>query len=436
MAKQKQTTKSSKRYRYSSFKARIDDLKIEPARNLEKRVHDYVESSHFLASFDQWKEINLSAKFTEFTGEIERDVQTLPQILYHDEKIFNSLVSFIDMHDEFSLQPLLDLLAQFCHDLGPDFLKFYEKAIETLINLLDAAIEFESSNVFEWGFNCLAYIFKYLSKFLVKKLVLTCDLLIPLLSHTKEYLSRFSAEALSFLVRKAPISNLSEFVRSVFGKLEGDNEQTNLYEGLLILFTESMTSTQETLHSKAKVIMGVLLQEALAKSSTERSISLLSDIWMNISKYASIESLLPVYDVMFEKFNYSLDTTDLDRIVKVLATIIFSESGRKIPDWNSVTSLIEKLMNHENSSSLSPDNVAFLFAVFLRNSDVKTLTQFHQKLFNYALTNITDNFLEFFKSALKLNYERVISFNGLKFLQLFLKSHWQSQGKKIALFFL
>ncbi|KOH00840.1 Utp20p [Saccharomyces eubayanus] len=436
MAKQKQTTKSSKRYRYSSFKARIDDLKIEPARNLEKRVHDYVESSHFLASFDQWKEINLSAKFTEFTGEIERDVQTLPQILYHDEKIFNSLVSFIDMHDEFSLQPLLDLLAQFCHDLGPDFLKFYEKAIETLINLLDAAIEFESSNVFEWGFNCLAYIFKYLSKFLVKKLVLTCDLLIPLLSHTKEYLSRFSAEALSFLVRKAPVPNLSEFVRSVFGKLEGDNEQTNIYEGLLILFTESMTSTQETLHSKAKVIMGVLLQEGLAKSSTERSISLLSDIWMNISKYASIESLLPVYDVMFEKFNYSLDTTNIDRIVKVLATIIFSESGRKIPDWNSVTSLIEKLMNDENSSSLSPDNVAFLFAVFLRNSDVKTLTQFHQKLFNYALTNIADHFLEFFKSALKLNYERVLSFNGLKFLQLFLKSNWESQGKKIALFFL
>ena len=132
MAKQRQTTKSSKRYRYSSFK---------------------------------------------FAAEIEHDVQTLPQILYHDKKIFNSLVSFINFHDEFSLQPLLDLLAQFCHDLGPDFLKFYEEAIKTLINLLDAAIEFESSNVFEWGFNCLAYIFKYLSKFLVKKLVLTCDLL-------------------------------------------------------------------------------------------------------------------------------------------------------------------------------------------------------------------------------------------------------------------
>ncbi|CAI7040697.1 BEM_collapsed_G0001970.mRNA.1.CDS.1 [Saccharomyces cerevisiae] len=109
MAKQRQTTKSSKRYRYSSFKARIDDLKIEPARNLEKGY--MIMSSHF-----------------------------------------NSLVSFINFHDEFSLQPLLDLLAQFCHDLGPDFLKFYEEAIKTLINLLDAAIEFESSNVFEWGF--------------------------------------------------------------------------------------------------------------------------------------------------------------------------------------------------------------------------------------------------------------------------------------------
>lgn len=437
MAKQRQTTKSSKRYRYSSFKARIDDLKIEPARNLEKRVHDYVESSHFLASFDQWKEINLSAKFTEFAAEIEHDVQTLPQILYHDKKIFNSLVSFINFHDEFSLQPLLDLLAQFCHDLGPDFLKFYEEAIKTLINLLDAAIEFESSNVFEWGFNCLAYIFKYLSKFLVKKLVLTCDLLIPLLSHSKEYLSRFSAEALSFLVRKCPVPNLREFVRSVFEKLEGDDEQTNLYEGLLILFTESMTSTQETLHSKAKAIMSVLLHEALTKSSPERSVSLLSDIWMNISKYASIESLLPVYEVMYQDFNDSLDATNIDRILKVLTTIVFSESGRKIPDWNKIIILIERIMSQsENCASLSQDKVAFLFALFIRNSDVKTLTLFHQKLFNYALTNISDCFLEFFQFALRLSYERVFSFNGLKFLQLFLKKNWQSQGKKIALFFL
>ncbi|CAI7040701.1 BEM_collapsed_G0001980.mRNA.1.CDS.1 [Saccharomyces cerevisiae] len=44
--------------------------------------------------------------------------------------------------------------------------------------------------------------------------------------------------------------------------------------------------------------MSVLLHEALTKSSPERSVSLLSDIWMNISKYASIESLLPVYEVI------------------------------------------------------------------------------------------------------------------------------------------
>lgn len=164
MAKQKSTTKATNRYRYSSFKDKIDDLRIEPARNLEKRVHDYVETSHFLASFEHWRDINMSGDFAIFADEVENLVQTLPQILYHEEKIFQALETHINNHDDKSLQPLLDLLSQFCHDLGPDFMKFYERALTSLIKLLNDATEFETSNVFEWGFNCLAYIFKYLSR--------------------------------------------------------------------------------------------------------------------------------------------------------------------------------------------------------------------------------------------------------------------------------
>ncbi|CCD22976.1 Utp20p NDAI_0A08230 [Naumovozyma dairenensis CBS 421] len=435
MAKQKVTTKTTKRFRYSSFKAKIDDLKIEPARNLQKRVHDYVESSHFLASYEHWKDINLSAGFTNFSSEINNLVQTLPQILYHEEKIFNSLITYIDKFDEFSLQPLLDLLAQFCHDLGPDFMKFYERAVTSLIALLDSAIDSESLNIFEWGFNALAYIFKYLSRLLTDDLIPTFTLLFPLLSHKKEYLSRFSAEALSFLIRKANTKNLKTLTHYVFQKVIND-EETNSYNGFLTLFTEALISTTGSLHSKAKVMLNTLIEESLTISDSDLCISLLCDIWMNISKHTDAENLAPIYDSVLELLDNNLKNFHLNNIVKLLSTMVFSESGKKVPDWSRITSIIQTIITHDKKSLLQSENVAFLFGVVLRNCDVKNITIYHKRMFDFYLEQYPDNFIEYFRFCLELCSEKVFSFNGMKYIQTFINIYWKSHGTKIALFLL
>lgn len=435
MAKQKVTTQSTKRYRYSSFKNKIDDLKIEPARNLQKRVHDYVESSHFLASFDHWKEINLSAAFSNFSYEVKDLVQTLPQILYHEEKIFDLLVSFIDKHEESSLQPLLDLLAQLCHDLGPDFLKFYKKALLSLIQLLEEAVNFESTNVFEWGFNCLAYIFKYLSRYLSDDIVPTFDLLFPLLSHSKDYISRFSAEAMSFLIRKSSSKKLGNFVSYTFRKLREDNEK-NFHNGLLTLFTEALTSTTGALHSKSKSIVDLLLDEVLAPTNTNINATFFCDVWMNISKYASIENIAPLYDSATIKLKTGMDSMNLDKILMVLSALVFSESGKKVNDWGEIMSVTIQTISQEDRTAIRPESVAFLFAVLIRNSDIKSLTQYHKKFFEYYLSEYPNNFLEFFKSVLSMSSERALSFSGAKYLQQYINTNWQSSKRKIALFLL
>ena len=300
MAKQKVTTKSSKRYTYSSFKGRIDDLRIEPAKNLQKRVHDYVETSHLLASFEHWKEINLSAGFAHFADNAEELIQTLPQIIYHESKIFELLITSIDKHEEFALEALLDLLAQFCHDLGPDFLKFYERALKSLICLLEDAMRLESSKIFEWGFNCLAYMFKYLSRVLSDDLIPTFNLLFPLLSHSKDYISRFSAEALSFLIRKAKAKSLRDFISFSFKKLR-DTTEPSLYDGILILFSETFISTEDALHSKSRMLIDALLDEVLKSNSEDLGVTLFCDVWMNISRHASTENLSPLYDAIYER---------------------------------------------------------------------------------------------------------------------------------------
>ncbi|CDO94855.1 unnamed protein product [Kluyveromyces dobzhanskii CBS 2104] len=437
MAKQKTTTKSTKRYRYSSFKDKIDDLKIEPARNLDRRVHDDVETSHFLSSFEHWKDINLSGNFGSFMNEVEKLVQTLPQLLYHEEEIFTSLEQHIDKHDERSLQPLCDLLAQFCHDLGPDFMKFYERAVKSLISLLEAATEFENSNVFEWGFNCLAYVFKYLSRTLTQDLIPTFDLLFPLLSHRKEYLSRFSAEALSFLIRKAPQQNLESFVTFAFQKM-CSLENDNFYDGLQTLFGEALKSTAEALHSRANIIFQILLKVAFETSSELVCVSQICDILLDITRYTSAENVQSLYELIVDFIDQNLneDNADVGKSLRIITTLSFAESGRKVPSWDKLAGVLRKATQHAALDDSHADVVSFTFAIVLRNADVKTLTSLHKYMFELYLTKYSTHFIEFFKIAMDIDKAKLISFNGLKYLQKYVNSCWSDGAEKIALFLL
>ncbi|CAR25318.1 Utp20p [Lachancea thermotolerans CBS 6340] len=443
MVKQKVTSKSSKRYRYSSFKDKIDDLRIEPARNLGKRVHDHVESSHFLASFEHWEDTNMSANFASFADDVRPMAQTLPQILFHEEQIFEQLYKHISKHDEYSLQPLLDLLAQFCHDLGPDFMKFYERAMHMLTTLLDDAANFESSNVFEWGFNCLAYVYKYLSRVLAQDLLPTYNLLFPLVSHRKEYLSRFSAEALSFLVRKAKLKSLSAFVTHAFNQLRDVTESTeenacenNIYDGLKMLFTEALITTKESLHSKFNVIMEALVHECLSGAGDQCCISLVADVTMNVLRHASSDNAPPVYDVFISEVKGFLEdpSAKLDAPMKLLLTLAFAESGKKVKSWPELIDSVQKVLCHANVRSLSPEVTALAFCSILRNAPIPDLTKFHRTLFDFYLNNFPQNFIEFFKMGLSMDKDRMFSFNGAKSLQRYIDQNWEFNEKKIALF--
>ncbi|SCU81885.1 LAFA_0C07778g1_1 [Lachancea sp. 'fantastica'] len=432
----KVASKTSKRYRYSSFKDKIDNLRIEPARDLSKRVHDHVETSHFLASFEHWEDINLSAGFSAFTDDVRPLVQTLPQILFHEEQIFNHLHDKISMHDENSLQPLLDLLSQFCHDLGPDFMKFYERAMRMLTSLLDAAIKFESSNVFEWVFNCVAYIYKYLSRILAQDLLPTFNLLFPILSHKKEYLSRFSAEVLSFLVRKTRQKSLEHFVHHTFEQLRAAEDES-IYDGLRVLYTEALISKGESLHSKFELMMGTLIKAALHSEENSRCISLMADVILNVVRHASMENASQVYDITLAVIDAYLEapSVKINPTVRLLTSLSFAESGRKTPSWSNVIACVNKVVGHTSADTIASEDLALLFCFILRNASLPDLAQCHRLFFSIYLERFNDHFLSFFRLALKYDKDRVLSFGGAKLLQRFINMSWRSQSKKIALFF-
>lgn len=282
------TTKSSKRYAFSSFRERVDAIKIEPSKKLNRKAFDDAETSHFISSYERWSEINRSAVFTDFVENVAPFCQSLPQILHYKSKLFEELKTHISKYDHLSLQPLLELLTQFCHDLGPDFMEFYDESLKLITSL---ALDQNDSNTLELEFNSLAYIFKYLSRYLSQDLIPTFQLLEPLLK-SKDHISRFSSEALAFLVRKTSQEELAKVATFVFEHIF----DLQYKRAAIILFSESMKSTKGSIHSKSSLIIRTLL----ANVDSDASSVVVGDVLLSVISYGSQEAVETLYEIVLK----------------------------------------------------------------------------------------------------------------------------------------
>lgn len=415
----------------------MDSMKIEPSRNLSTRVHDYVETSHFLVTLNHWKEVNLSGSFTDFVYEVEPICQTLPQILYHQSKIFDALHTYIEKNDINSIQPLLELASQFIHDLGSDFMPFYIRYLNLIVKLAqetnpnDSQNMRNTSNVLEWCFNSLAFAFKYLARTLVKDLKPTLVELIPVLLMTKKtYVSRFCSEALSFLIKKLKIEELKNTVHFAFSSQEALLEESSFYrDSLVILFSESMKNTKETFHSKAPLILSVLVETALQHTqSIEAFISIICDILLEVLNHGAPAECARFYANTIEYLTLIVKTSDNEKtlvfVSQILIALCFAESGRKVPSWAEIFNLIKtlvekaKLIDEDEDHSSVMISLIHLFVIIVRNCDLQQLTRSFDVLKN-ALLEIDDGkyFLSFVESGLALTADKMVTFNVGKLIQ-------------------
>ncbi|KAG7664571.1 UTP20 [[Candida] subhashii] len=436
------TTESSRRHAFSSFRERVDSIKIEPSKKLTKRAHDYVESSHFLTTLDHWKEINLSGNFTDFLDKVELYSQSLPQIIHHQKLIYDSLYSAIEINDINSIQPLLELLSQFIHDLGPDFLPYYQSMLKLLTNLImnidpnDYQNNRNSSNAFEWSFNTLAFAFKYLSRYLIEDLKPTFTTLLPILTITKKlYISRFCSEALSFLIRKS--NNLKDIIIfTLYDQIDHIMTIDSYCDSLTILYSESMKNTKGTFHSKSNQIFATLIETTLYQldsSNHEKAqpklISIISDILLDILHHGTPESCDKFYILVTNYLNTLLDK-DSSKIAlltscQILSTLVFADSGKKITTWQPLLETTDKLsillLKQTNNDAELCESYVYLLTILFRNADVQNLTKYHKRFFDSIINlNNGNYFLTFAQSSLNICKPKVTNFGLNKYIQEFI----------------
>lgn len=353
---------STKKYRFESFNQRIAKLKIDPirrARRVELETIDVAPAASYMQTgLDNWKDLNLSENFSNFLREAQPLCQSLPQILHYQQDIKLILVKYIEKHDPLSLEPLLDLLGRFAHDLGVRFESHFSETV-TLITCL--ASKHSDVQVIEWSFTCLAWLFKYLSRLLVPDLRSLYQIMAPLLGREQQkvHTTRFAAEAMSFLLRKAALlyhknqKPLKLIISCIFDDLlsvVGLNQSFDLYQyGIMTLLHESMKGIDRQLNSSAVSIYRCLLECILEQNVPQSMISqnVLVGITTAIIHHTEASTFAPILDIISESTQNQIGVpTDASCAVhgKLIFVVTTVRMASRIHDWQSILAALELLI--------------------------------------------------------------------------------------------
>ncbi|CAN9454176.1 unnamed protein product [Alternaria alternata] len=362
-------TESTRNHVFKGFTQRIAQLKIEPIRRGRSTILDDAELestfSYFRDSFMEWRELNMSEGFTTFARKVAPLCDSLPQVLHHSDRIFELLVEYIEKGEKFSQEPLLSLMAHLAHDLGERFEKHFEKAVKTVSHLAATHADVE---VIEWAFGCLAWLFKYLSRLLVPNLRPVFDLMSPLLGkeRQKAFVSRFAAESLSFLVRKAGAGYhrdkmpLRIIIKHISDQLKDQQESGKDYafqQGLMYLLTDSLKGVQRGFHSSATAI----LQELLAETYNEEHVQLripplepvLTGVVTAAIHHTDAENFGPLLEVILAQIDKtSADTQYMGLSSRLLLVACGVRQGDRIDNWQPVLVLVSRLLGSTKASTV------------------------------------------------------------------------------------
>jgi len=314
----------------------------------------------------------MSEGFIGFTQDVLPMCDSLPQILHFEDKIMEILVKYLETKQRESVEPLLELMTDFAHDLGPRFEKHYSKALELITSIAGTPQDVE---VIEWSFTSLAFLFKYLSKLLVPDLRPTYELMAPLLGKHRQrpHIARFAAEAMSFLIKKAGAPGQREsslpliikHAKADLDSMSGTKEFGLYYHGLMTMFAEAMKGNGLSLHTTAPSIFRALVLALDEKDLNSKE----SSVWMDVicgvltsmvhhsSSDTFGELLAPLIELTtsaVESFTESQRISDFRTLVfssRMIGIVAGVRKGTRISEWSNLLKTTSNILKVVSKNS-------------------------------------------------------------------------------------
>ncbi|KAK0657085.1 armadillo-type protein [Cercophora newfieldiana] len=353
-------TPHQKNHRWESFSTKISKLhSLDPLRKVRRHdleAEDLAATTSYLRNgLERWAELNISKVYMTFRRDVTPLADSLAQILYHEDRIMDLLAEYIERHDKEALEPLLDLLTAFAHDLGVRFEKHYPRALTLIVNLASKVHDVEA---IEWTFASLAFLFKYLSRLIVPDLRPTYNVVSPLMGKARcpGHIARFAAEAMSFLIKKAAapghkdksLPMIVEHARKDLESVAGTKQYGLYSQGIMVMFAEAIKGAGNSLHSTGPEIFAALMKDVPEEEFTLKGESVWTDVCCgvltSIIHHSTPETFTTVESRVVEDAAAAPERSVLN--IQILGTMSGVRRGGRIQGWSPLVKALVQSLAH------------------------------------------------------------------------------------------
>uniref|UniRef100_A0A250Y8E9 Small subunit processome component 20 n=1 Tax=Castor canadensis TaxID=51338 RepID=A0A250Y8E9_CASCN len=384
--------KTENTYRFLTFAERLGNVNIDIIHRIDRTAsYDEEVETYFFEGLLKWRELNLTEHFGKFYKEVIDKCQSFNQLVYHQNEIVQSLKTHLQIRNSFAYQPLLDLVVQLARDLQMDFYPHFQDFFLTITSILET----QDTELLEWAFTSLSYLYKYLWRLMVKDMSNIYSLYSTLLAHKKLHIRNFAAESFTFLMRK--VSDKNALFNLMFLDL---NEHPEKVEGVGQLLFEMCKGVRNMFHSCTGQAMKLILQKLGPVTETETQLP-----WILIGetlKHMAKSSVVYIYKEHFGTLFDCLQESLLGLCNKVTKTNCCEGSEQ-------MKTLLETyliLVKHGNGSKITkPADVCEVLSQVLQTAHLSTFC--HKTLLDVISALILNENVSLPESLIKETIEKI-----------------------------
>uniref|UniRef100_A0A8C9QSH5 UTP20 small subunit processome component n=1 Tax=Spermophilus dauricus TaxID=99837 RepID=A0A8C9QSH5_SPEDA len=414
--------KTENTYRFLTFAERLGNVNIDIIHRID-RTASYKEEveTYFFEGLLKWRELNLTEHFGKFYKEVIGKCQSFNQLVYHQNEIVQSLKTHLQIKNSFAYQPLLDLVVQLARDLQMDFYPHFQDFFLTITSILET----QDTELLEWAFTSLSYLYKYLWRLMVKDMSNIYSMYSTLLAHKKLHIRNFAAESFTFLMRK--VSDKNALFNLMFLDL---NDHPEKVEGVGQLLFEMCKGVRNMFHSCTGQAVKLILQKLGPVTETETKLPwiLVGETLKNMAKSTVFhiykehfgtffdclqESLLDLHNKVTKK-NCDESSEQIKRLLEIYLILVKHGNGSKVTEPTDVCKVLSETLQIPNLSTSCWETLLDVISALILGENVSL----PETLIRETIEKIFESTLE---RRLILDFSEIM-FAMKQFEQLFLPS--------------
>ncbi|GFY40068.1 small subunit processome component 20 homolog [Trichonephila inaurata madagascariensis] len=246
--------KATNIFRFQTYAERLSNIDVCVYRHGDSFLctPNDDKSSYLWEAFDKWRDRDFSLSFDQFRKDIGDQIQNLKQLLHRKDDIVEIFLKHLNKRKNLSLPALLELTVALARDLqGELYPRFPE-----FFNAITSHLSTQDTELLEKLFLCLAFLFKFFMKYIVKDIKRIYILFSSLLDDTnKEHIRNFACQSFALLIRK--VHAREELFTFIFQNLQQNPQR--IY-GVGQLFFEVVRGVKEQFHYSLEPVFKLLLK--------------------------------------------------------------------------------------------------------------------------------------------------------------------------------